>query len=183
MNIIKKYQERIAAIMLEKIEYKKVDIPIHPTALTNVDGTLKKIAAHTIGTKYVDAIPQDKYLYNELFYDSNENLTINEKINEVIVFGKIPKNSVRIPVINGQTYSPDFAYLVKFNDGSKRLNIVIESKNKEARFLSDDEKDKIKLANKFFETINDTGIKVVFEKQLRNKKVSEIISDIMKNQN
>ncbi|WP_283748979.1 type III restriction-modification system endonuclease [Bacillus cereus] len=178
-NLIKKYKEKVAAIMLEKMEYKKVDMSVHPTALTNINGTLKKVAAHTIGTKYSETVPQEKYLYNELFYDSNENENINENISEVIVFGKIPKNSIRIPVINGQTYSPDFAYIVKGKDGQTSLNIVIESKNKEERFLSDDEKDKITLANKFFEAINDTNIKVVFQKQMRGIHASQIISEIM----
>ncbi|MFC0273773.1 type III restriction-modification system endonuclease [Metabacillus herbersteinensis] len=180
-NLIKKYQEKIASIMLQTIEYKKIDMSVHPTALTNIDGTLKKVAAHTIGTKYLDVTPQEKYLYNEFFYDSNENSSINEEISEVIVFGKIPKNSIRIPVINGQTYSPDFSYVVKQKDGRTRLNIVIESKNKEERFLSKDETDKITLANKFFEAINDTDIKVVFEKQMRGKHVSQIISEILNN--
>lgn len=180
INLSRKYREKIASVMLEKIEYKKMDISVHPTALTNIDGTLKKIAAHSIGTKFSDATPNAKYLYNELFYDSNENTTINEEISEVIVFGKIPKNSIRIPVINGQTYSPDFAYVVKSRDGETRLNIVIESKNKEARFLSDDEKDKITLAERFFETINDTGVKIVFQKQMKGKHVSQIISELMR---
>lgn len=179
-NIVSKYQNKIAELMLNKIEYKKVDISVHPTALTNIDGTLKRIVAHNIGTKYSDAKPQEKYLYEELFYDSNEIETINEVISEVIVFGKIPKNSIRIPVINGQTYSPDFAYVVKQKDGKTRLNVVIESKNKEVRYLSKDEEDKISLANKFFDTINDSDIKVVFEKQLKGKRITKIIADILK---
>lgn len=179
INLIRKYREKIASVILEKIEYKKMDISVHPTALTNIDGTLKKIAAHSIGTKFSDATPNAKYLYNELFYDSNENTIINEEISEVVVFGKIPKNSIRIPVINGQTYSPDFAYVVKSRNGETRLNIVIEAKNKEARFLSKDEQDKITLAERFFETINNTGVKIVFQKLMKGKHVSQIISEIM----
>ncbi|WP_374718074.1 type III restriction-modification system endonuclease [Neobacillus sp.] len=182
LNIASKYRNKVAGIMLQKIEYKKVDISVHPTALTNADGTLKKIVAHNVGTKFSEVEPQEKYLYNELFYDSNEIETINEVISEVIVFGKIPKNSIRIPVINGQTYSPDFAYVVKQKDGKTRLNIIIESKNKEERYLSKDEKDKISLANKFFETINDSNIKVVFEKQLKGKRITKIIADILEQQ-
>jgi type III restriction enzyme len=182
LNIIAKYRNKIASVMMEKIEYKKIDVSIHPTALTNIDGTLKKIAAHTVGTKYSEAKPQEKYLYDELFYDSNENESINTKISEVIVFGKIPKNSIRIPVVNGQTYSPDFAYVVRHEDGEMRLNIVVESKNKEERFISQDEQDKITLANKFFEAINDSNVKVVFEKQIKGKNITKIISDIISQQ-
>ncbi|MDR7207960.1 type III restriction-modification system endonuclease [Priestia megaterium] len=182
LNIASKYRDRIALLMLQKIEYSKIDVSVHPTALTNIDGTLKRIVAHTVGTKYSEAKPQEKYLYEELFYDSNENETINEIISEVTVFGKIPKNSIRIPVINGQTYSPDFAYVVKQKDGKTKLNIVIESKNKEERFLAKDEQDKIALANRFFDAINDSDVKVVFETQLQGKRITNIISNILSKQ-
>lgn len=183
VNLIKAYKKRVANVMLSRIEYKKMDVSVHPTALTNIDGTLKKVAAHDIGTKYLSEKPQKNYLYNEFFYDSNENETINEEISEVIVFGKIPKGSIRIPVINGQTYSPDFAYVVKQRDGKTRLNVVIESKNKEERYLSIDEKDKIKLANRFFEAINDSDIKVEFREQLKGVHISQIIKKILNENN
>jgi len=179
LNLIKSYKDRIAEVMLSKIEYKKLDLSVHPTALTNVDGTLKQVAAHDIGTKYLNETPQEKYLYNEFFYDSNENEIINEQISEVIVFGKIPKNSIRIPVINGQTYSPDFAYVVKTKDGKTKLNIVIESKNKEKRSLSLEEADKIALANRFFEAINESNVKVEFRTQLEGQYASQIIKQIL----
>ncbi|MGY0694067.1 type III restriction-modification system endonuclease, partial [Virgibacillus sp. FSP13] len=182
LNLIKEYKNRIADVMLSKIEYKQLDVDVHPTALTNTNGTLKKVAAHDVGTKYLKDEPQSKYLYNEFFYDSNENETINEQISEVIVFGKIPKRSIRIPVINGQTYSPDFAYVVNQKDGKTKLNIVIESKNKEERGLSIDEKDKISLANRFFDAINQSDIKVEFQEQLEGQYMSEIIYQILKRQ-
>lgn len=182
LNLIKEYKNRIADVMLSKIEYKQLDVAVHPTALTNPNGTLKKVAAHDVGTNYLKDEPQRKYLYNEFFYDSNENETINEQISEVIVFGKIPKKSIRIPVINGQTYSPDFAYVVKQKDGKTKLNIVIESKNKEERGLSIEEKDKISLANRFFDTINQSDIKVEFRKQLEGQYMSEIINQIVNGQ-
>src|SRR5699024_4922519 len=109
LNLINAFKSHIANVMLSRIEYKQLDIDIHPTALTNPNGTLKKVAAYDIGIKSVEEKPQENYLYNEFFYDSNEYETITEEIEEVIVFGKIPRRSIRIPVINGQTYSPDFA--------------------------------------------------------------------------
>ncbi len=45
---------------------------------------------------------------------------------------KIPKNSIKIPVANGGTYSPDFMYLVDKKDGSSELNLIIESKDVES---------------------------------------------------
>ena len=43
------------------------------------------------------------------------------------MFTKIPKNSIKIPVAGGGTYSPDFAYIVKTKSGEV-LNFVIEAK-------------------------------------------------------
>jgi len=36
-----------------------------------------------------------------------------EQVLEVIVYGKIPRRSISIPTITGQSYSPDFMYVVK----------------------------------------------------------------------
>jgi len=59
----------------------------------------------------------DNYLFNELFYDSElEKENIKTNLKEVIVFTKIPKNSIKIPIIGGKSYSPDFAYVLKFED-------------------------------------------------------------------
>ncbi|MFD0084671.1 type III restriction-modification system endonuclease [Priestia megaterium] len=178
LNVIKSYNNKMSSLLLEKLEYKKIDVSIHPTALTTIDGKLKKIASHRLGTKYDDGQAPNRYLYDELFYDSNEIDSIKENIDSVIVFGKIPQSSIKIPVINGQTYSPDFAYVVKGKDNSTKLHIVIESKNKEEEHLSDNEKYKIKLANRFFETVNDSGITVVFQQQMREDTMTGIISKI-----
>ena len=177
-NIIQLYNEKIADIMVLNIQYRKLDIDIHPTALTNPNGELEKIEASYLGNKFSVSEPQEKYLYNELYYDSNEDDVINEEISEVVVFGKIPKGSIRIPVFNGMTYSPDFAYVIKHKNGMKKLNVIIETKNKEKRQLSMDESDKIKLANRFFAAINHSDIEVEFREQLKGVKVSDIINGV-----
>lgn len=180
-NTIKRFNEQISTYLIQKLEYKKIDVSVHPTALTKIDGTLRKVAAHRLGVLHSDETPPEKYLYEELFYDSNEIDAIKEKIDTVIVFGKIPKNSIKIPVIHGQTYSPDFAYIVKGKDESTKLHIVIESKNKDQEFLHDNEKYKIALANRFFDTINDSGIQVIFETQMKDDTITSIINKTLLN--
>ncbi|PEJ62412.1 type III restriction-modification system endonuclease [Bacillus toyonensis] len=177
-NIVKAHNKKISSLLLEKIEYKKIDVSVHPTAFTTIDGKLKKVAAHRLGTEYSAEKAPENYLYEELFYDSNEIDSIKEKIESIVVFGKIPQSSIKIPVINGQTYSPDFAYVIKGKDKSTRLHIVIESKNKNEEYLSDNEKYKIKLANRFFETINDLDINVVFETQMKGETITGIINNL-----
>lgn len=175
------YLESINDKMLESVKYTPIDLAIHPTDLTDKDGKLKEVLAYKLGSKLEEQSPPAKYLYDKLYYDSNEIDTIKEDIESIIVFGKIPKASIKIPVLNGETYSPDFAYVVRDKKGNTKLHLVIESKAKYGKELSDIEKEKIKLAQKFFDTINHSGIKVKFETQLKTQNVSEIIEGLLNN--
>jgi type III restriction enzyme len=53
-------------------------------------------------------------------------------------------------VAGGSSYSPDFAYVVDYANGSKRLNLVVESKNKDDIALNTEEVQKIKHAEQLF---------------------------------
>ena len=103
--------------------------------MTYMDGTVRnEIAQGRIGTKIVPGTPSAKYLYDSYAYDSPlEKDNITAEIEEVIVYGKIPRSSIAIPVITGGMYSPDFMYVVKRADGGKELNIVVETKDVEGK--------------------------------------------------
>jgi Restriction endonuclease len=133
------------------IEYKKVSNSIHPTKLTDGKGNvLKEIFASDVGVLFSDEEVADSYFFEELYYDSDlEKSNIKTEIKEVIVFTKIPKNSIKIPVAGGKSYSPDFAYVLKFKDGDQKLNFIVETKDVNSKDgLRDEEKFKIKHAEK-----------------------------------
>ena len=113
------------------IEYKKVSNNIHPTKLTDEKGNvLREISASDIGVLFSDEDVAKTYFFDELYYDSYlEKTNIKTDIKEVIVFTKIPKNSIKIPVAGGKSYSPDFAYVLKFKDGEQKLHFIVETKN------------------------------------------------------
>ena len=161
------------------IGYNNVANKIHPTKFTDTDGKpLKSINASDVGVKFSDDKVADNYLLDALYYDSDlEKLNIETEIKEVTVFTKIPKNSIKIPVAGGGTYSPDFAYVLKSKDGKKKLHLIVETKDKGERDLFDDEKQKIKHAQKLFEHLSDE-VKIEFKKQLRGDKMAEIIREI-----
>ena len=157
-------------------------MPIHPTALTTNDGQIKDtIVLGNVGTSKTDETPQERYLYDTIAYDSEiEKENILEQINEVTVFGKIPKSSIKIPVANGGTYSPDFMYLVDKKDGTTVLNLIIESKDVESeRDLRGQENYKIECAKKLFEKLESEGINIKFRKQLSNDKVGTIVRNLI----
>ena len=161
------------------IGYNKVTNKIHPTKLTDKDGeALESINASDIGVKFLNERVADNYLFEELYFDSDlERENIQTNISEIIVFTKIPKSSIKIPVAGGGTYSPDFAYVIKSKDGKKRLHLVVETKDKGERDLYIDEKQKIEHAKKLFEHLSDE-IKIEFKKQLRGNKMVDLIKDI-----
>ena len=159
------------------IEYQKVSNEIHPTKFTDEKGNvLKEISASDVGVMYSENEVADNYLLDELFYDSElEKKNIEQNLKEVVVFSKIPKNSIKIPVAGGKSYSPDFAYVLNYEDKSKKLYFVVETKNTSEESLRNEEKQKIRHAEKFF---GDT-IKIKFRKQFSNKKIEDLIREII----
>ncbi|MBX7153411.1 MAG: type III restriction-modification system endonuclease [Bacteriodetes bacterium] len=156
------------------IEYKKVSNSIHPTKLTDEKGNvLKEISASDVGVLFSDEDVANSYFFDELYYDSDlEKSNIKTEIKEVIVFTKIPKNSIKIPVAGGKSYSPDFAYVLKFKDGEQKLNFIVETKDVNSKDgLRDEEKFKIKHAEKFF----DGKVKIEFKTQFSNNKIVDLI--------
>jgi type III restriction enzyme len=184
LRVIKKnFDHYLMANAIDKfsIEYKKVSNNIHPTKLTDEKGNvLKEISASDVGVLFSDEEVANSYFFDELYYDSDlEKTNIKSEIEEVIVFTKIPKNSIKIPVSGGKSYSPDFAYVLKFKDGEQKLNFIVETKDVNSKDgLRDEEKFKIKHAEKFF----DVRVKIEFRTQFSNNKIVDLIKEIIENE-
>ena len=138
--------------------YNIISNSVHPTKFTDGQGkALEEVAATNLGVHSDEAIAQlDSYLFEDVFYDSElEKLNITDgEIKSVSVFTKIPKNSIKIPVAGGYTYSPDFAYVVKTDKGDY-LNFIIETKNVDGKdSLRKEEERKIAHAKALFEQIS-----------------------------
>ncbi len=183
-NIISSFKDWKTTSTQSRFRYAKSQQAISETVLTYADGTVREqIVQGKIGTKFVDGTPSDKYLYDTIAFDSpleKENILI-DGIEEIIVYGKIPRSSVSIPTIVGETYSPDFMYVVKKKDGSKELNIIVETKMVEGKsVLRGVENAKIKCAEIFFKQLKIDGYDVHFRSQLNSEKVKNIIEDVLK---
>lgn len=172
-----------------RFKYKKTDSSTGATALTYADGSVREeIAQGRIGVKIKEGDAADKYLYDAKAYDSPLELEDIESdidgglsgIAEVVVYGKIPRSSIAIPTIAGGTYSPDFMYVVKKANGDKELNIVVETKDVENKStLRGVEAAKIKCAEIFFKNLSAQGYNVHFRTQLNNKKMLQIVKEII----
>lgn len=182
-KIVLRYQNWIETIFFNKYTYKKIKILKKETVLTDVDGNIKKkILQSNLGIYRDDNFKvSEKFLYDTLIYDSpleKENIK-NSNIDEVIVFGKIPRRSIRVPLYFGGTTSPDFMYVLKKGDGSLEMNLIVETKGiKNKSELREVEKLKINNAKKFFEIIGNEGINIKFEEQLNQNDIIEIINKV-----
>lgn len=179
---IHQFQEWKNENLQGRFRYKKSDVPVKATALTYEDGSPREtIAQGRIGTKIIPGTPSSKYLYNSNVFDSPlEQKNILSDIQEIVVYGKIPRNSIAIPTITGERYSPDFMYVVKNTSGVKELNIVVETKDVENKSgLRPIEQLKINCAKTFFETLSQDGYTVYFHDQLNNTQIAQIIKEVL----
>jgi type III restriction enzyme len=164
-----------------KISYKKVTKAIHPTWFTDKNGTIKsKIYSSEVGRFEDKGTAPQGYLFDEIFYDSDLELSnIKNPPSEVIVYSKIPKNSIRIPLVGGGTYSPDFAYVVK-KEGKSELNFVIETKDKTEINLAMNEKQRIEHAKHLFQELGDL-FQIKFITQLSNQNMVDLLKNAINN--
>ena len=164
------------------VRYKQANYTMKETKLTNADGSVKdEVVQAYIGNKSVSGNPPQNYLYDAYAHDSWLELqNMKTEIEEVVVYGKIPSKSICIPTVASSNYSPDFMYVVKKADGTKELNIVIETKayDKESKIASDEET-KISCAEEFFKEMTANGYAVHFRKQINSTAVKNIIDDLL----
>lgn len=182
-NIIRAFTDWRVENTQGRFRYTKSTLKVTETVLSYKDGTPREqIVQGKIGTKFVAGAPCKKYLYDTIAFDSPlEKENILTDVDEVIVYGKIPRASISIPTIAGENYSPDFMYVVKKVDGAKELNIVVETKLVEGKSdLRGIERVKINCAEEFFKQLTIDGYKVSFHTQLSNKKIKQIIDDVIK---
>ena len=102
---------------------------------------------------------------------------------EVYVYGKIPRKSIAIPTITNDSYSPDFMYVVKKKDGTKELNIIVETKGVDTPAnLRGVEEKKISCAKQFFDQLREDNpeLNVSFHDQLNNQQIRNIIEDVIR---
>ena len=160
------------------LDYNFISNDVHPTKFTDDKGEwLSEVMASDLGVHTEEVKPPVKnYLFEDVFYDSDlekKNITEDEIIS-VTVFTKIPKNSLKIPVAGGYSYSPDFAYIMETNKGDF-LNFIIETKNVEGKDnLRKEEERKIKHAKLLFNKI-DKKVKVDFKTQFADDRIYELI--------
>lgn len=183
VQTIRKFADGIRSYLLHnamqkfEVSYNVISNKVHPTSYTDSDGQpYSEIKSSNLGKHYDKAKPSDDFLFEDIFYDSPlEKQNMKEQIKSVTVFSKIPSKSIRIPVSGGESYSPDFAYVVE-TDGGQTLNLIVETKGTNSSYdLRSTEQRKIKHAEKLFRQMKADGFNVSFDTQFQDDLVKDII--------
>ena len=160
-----------------------MDVESKETSLTDYNGdVLDNISQGLLGI-YRDDTAQvpERFIYDSVVYDSpkERQTLLKSDIEEVVVFGKIPRRSIQIPLFTGGTTSPDFMYVINSNDGDYEINFIVETKDMyDDKGLRRGEEYRIKSAEKFFQTLKKNGLNVIFKKQLKNDDIVAMIKGI-----
>lgn len=184
-RFVAEFHEWMQREFINRFSYTRIDAPLGATALTEPDGRpLRDIVQGNIGIYRDDSanVP-DKFLYDAFVFDSpkeKDNIQDSDALDEVVVYGKIPRRSIRVPVYFGGTTSPDFMYVLRDADGTMSLNFIIETKDVSAQSdLRESEKLRFKAAKKFFESISDESINVQFSPQLKHDDIVGLIKEVV----
>ena len=183
-KFIEKFQVWFEEAFIKRFSYKALNVESLETALTDIKGEAKeKIVQGVVGIIKDDSLSvPENFLYDKVIFDSpKEKESIkNSNIDEVVVFGKIPRRSVQVPLYFGGTTSPDFMYVIRKNDDYE-INFIVETKDVDKETaLRGTEKLKIESAKKFFKALENDGINVSFEPQLKNDDIVGMINKLIR---
>ena len=179
-RFVRKTEEALRALVQPDSAYRALsDVPTNDPLLTT-DGKLRaEIPQSDVGLMRDLSAAPESFLFDAVVYDSpKERTTILESGGEksVTVFGKIPRRSVRIPLYNGASTSPDFMYVVKDPESGSQLFVVIETKDvKDNESMRTAENARIEAAEAFFEGMRNEGVNVHFSQQLHHDGIGGIL--------
>lgn len=158
-NLVWTFNSRFNERIKTSYSYEPLDF----TASTSIYNAKKQefvnsVPASLLGVYQADSTSDQTYLYDRppLRYDSTDpELTILKRSYspKISVFGKLPKQAIKIPRFDNGTTTPDFIF--KIEHGNKPIYLVIETKAKNMR-LGDEEIHIIQ--RKYFDHLKESGV-------------------------
>lgn len=174
-NIQILFKEWFEEKFVSHYSYERLNIDRQETKLTDINGDVVDfITQGNIGVHRAENVEvPDTFLYDAVVYDSPKERETIENSNshvlkdKIVVFGKIPRRSIQIPLYFGGTTSPDFIYVLQKANGDIKLGLIIETKDiNDKSQVRGFEKHNIESARKFFDAMADDDIEVIFKPQL-----------------
>lgn len=158
-NLISTFNSRFNERIKTSYSYESLDFAAS-TSIYNAEKQefVNYVPANSLGVYQADSTSDQAYLYDRppLRYDSADpELTILKRSYspKISVFGKLPKQAIKIPRFDNGTTTPDFIF--KIEHGNKPIYLVIETKAKNMR-LGDKEINIIQ--QKYFNHLKESGV-------------------------
>lgn len=158
-NLISTFNSRFNERIKTSYSYESLDFAAS-TSIYNAEKQefVNYVPANSLGVYQADSTSDQAYLYDRppLRYDSADpELTILKQSYspKISVFGKLPKQAIKIPRFDNGTTTPDFIF--KIDHGNKPIYLVIETKAKNMR-LGDEEIHIIQ--QKYFDHLKESGV-------------------------
>ncbi|KRO18703.1 type III restriction-modification system endonuclease [Lacticaseibacillus saniviri] len=155
--------------------------PLKFSASTSIYNAKKQefvdsVPASVLGVYQSNSTSDEKYLYDRppLRYDSADpELKILQRSYgpKISVFGKLPKQAIKIPRFDNGTTTPDFIF--KIDHGSKPIYLVIETKAENMRL--GDEEIRI-IQQKYFDHLKESG--VYYQMATSEQEVHDLINKL-----
>jgi type III restriction enzyme len=162
-KIIEAFETKFAETYNQKFTYQPLDYTAQTSLFIN-GNFVSEIAQNYLGINVAkEAMDYDRYLYDKAVYDSEiEYDVLKAKLpKQVIVYGKLPKKSIKLPTYTGGTTSPDFVFTVHGQDPKHiKIHLIVEAKSDNLR-----NSDKIAVATqkKFFELLKKENSDITIE--------------------
>lgn len=176
-NLISTFNSRFNERIKTSYSYESLDFAAS-TSIYNAEKQefVNYVPANSLGVYQADSTSDQTYLYDRppLRYDSADpELTILKRSYspKISVFGKLPKQAIKIPRFDNGTTTPDFIF--KIDHGNKPIYLVIETKAKNMR-LGDEEIHIIQ--QKYFDHLKESG--VYYQMATSAQEVHDLISKL-----
>jgi type III restriction enzyme len=133
-NIIKKFDAKFRENFVQKFSYHRLDYTANTSIFTKDGDFVNELTQGKVGDKIAHDIgrTRENYLYDKYVYDSeieHEVLKV-ESPERVVVYGKLPQGSIKLPTYTGGTTSPDFVYAIQNkNSNDIELHLIVETKS------------------------------------------------------
>ena len=172
-RITSHFRGEFEVLFAEKYSYTPLNYMTSTSVIKN-DSFVDDIEQGLVGiNRASDVVAPDNYLYDSVAYDSeieHEVLKIRPA-EKIIVYGKLPRRSVKVPTYMGGTTTPDFIYGIDKGNGYVELNLLVETKAKDIRMS---EQTATSAQDKLF-----SGIKnITWRKVVEPGEVSEIVDSL-----
>jgi type III restriction enzyme len=138
-KIVDAFKHKFEEVYAQKFSYTPLDFTAETSIFEPGTRDFKtELAQGLVGTSEAKDVsrPTNNYLYDKYLFDNeleHEVLKVTPPA-RVVVYGKLPRRSIKLPTYTGGTTSPDFVYAIRGENSDQiALHFIVETKSDNPR--------------------------------------------------